>query len=169
MGPVPDPDIDPGVDPDVDLHVPTRRAELAGGRAWPVFALLACGGALGAAGRYGLALLLPARAASFPWATFLTNALGCALIGVLLVLLTEGGRRGHPLLRPFLGTGVLGGFTTFSTYAVDVVGLLDEGAAGLALGYLAGTLLVALGAVWLGVTVTRRLVRRAARSRRATA
>jgi protein CrcB len=71
--------------------------------------------------RYSLAQPLPTRPGQFPWTTFAANLLGCLLIGVLTVLITEvfSARR---LVRPFLGVGVLGGFTTFSTYAVDIRG-----------------------------------------------
>jgi CrcB protein len=65
----------------------------------------------------------------------------------------------HPLVRPFFGTGVLGGFTTFSTYAVDIEKLLDAGHPRTGLAYLAATLLAALAAVWLAATATHRLLR----------
>ncbi|NBE55074.1 fluoride efflux transporter FluC, partial [Streptomyces boluensis] len=84
------------------------------------------------------------------------NVVGCAAMGVLMVLVTEG-RRAHPLVRPFLGTGVLGGFTTFSTYAVDVERLTDLDEARAAFCYLALTLLAALAAIWLATTATRRV------------
>ncbi|MFF1558170.1 CrcB family protein [Streptomyces sp. NPDC058279] len=144
------------IDPDVDLHVPQQRAEPQG----RVLAAVAAGGAVGASARYGLALLWPAGPGAFPWATFWTNVVGCALIGVLMVLISEGGRTApHPLVRPFVGVGVLGGFTTFSTYAVDFSRLLDEGAAGAALGYAGLTVVAALGAVWAAASVTRFAVR----------
>ncbi|MEU9127446.1 fluoride efflux transporter CrcB [Kitasatospora sp. NPDC048540] len=117
-------------------------------------AVVAVGGALGAVARYGAGLLRPAAPAAFPWTTLLINTAGCAAIGVLLVLVTEA-RWGHPLLRPFLGTGVLGGFTTFSTYTVDVQRLIDLGEPGRALSYLLGTVLAALAAVWAAATLTR--------------
>ncbi|MEU9713615.1 CrcB family protein [Streptomyces sp. NPDC047976] len=140
------------IDPDVDLHVPAQRAEPQG----RVLAAVAVGGALGASARYGLALLWPAAPGAFPWTTFWTNAAGCALIGVLMVLISEGGRSApHPLLRPFAGVGVLGGFTTFSTYAVDFSRLLDEGEAGTALAYAGLTVVAALGAVWAAASVAR--------------
>ncbi|MCB5169681.1 CrcB family protein [Streptomyces bambusae] len=142
------------MDPDVDLHVPAQRAEPQG----RVLAAVAAGGALGALARYGIGLLWPAAPGGFPWATFGINVAGCALIGVLMALAGEGGRTAHPLVRPFLGTGVLGGFTTFSTYAVDFSRLLDRGEAGTALAYAGLTLAGALGAVWLAASVTRRLV-----------
>lgn len=142
------------VDPDVDLHVPAQRAEPQG----RVLAAVAAGGAVGASARYGVALLWPAGPGAFPWATFWINAAGCALIGVLMVLIAEGGRTAHPLVRPFAGVGVLGGFTTFSAYALDVSRLLDEGAAGTALAYAGLTVLAALGAVWGAAALTRRAV-----------
>lgn len=63
--------------------------------------------------------------------------------------------RPHPLLRPFLGVGVLGGFTTFSTALVEVQKSVEDGSSGTALAYLAATLVAALAAVWTGVRLTR--------------
>lgn len=85
------------------------------------------------------------------------NVLGCALIGVLMVLITEVWSR-QRLLRPFLGTGVLGGFTTFSTYTVDIQRLVAGAHLGTALLYLTVTPVGALLAVWVTATGTRRLV-----------
>jgi CrcB protein len=65
----------------------------------------------------------------------------------------------HRLVRPFFGTGVLGGFTTFSTYAVDIQKLVNSGHARTGLAYLAGTMLAALAAVWIAATLTRRVIR----------
>ncbi|ARE79038.1 camphor resistance protein CrcB [Streptomyces sp. Sge12] len=144
------------IDPDVDLHVPAQRAEPRG----RVLAAVAVGGAVGGAARYGISLLWPAGPGAFPWATLWINASGSALIGVLMVLISEGGRTSpHPLLRPFAGVGVLGGFTTFSTYAVDFSRLLDEGEAGTALAYAGLTVVAALGAVWAAASVARFAVR----------
>lgn len=93
----------------------------------------------------------------FPLTTFTVNAAGCALMGVLMVIITEV-RAAHRLVRPFLGTGILGGFTTFSTYAVDIQRLVAAGRAAAALATLVGTVLVTLAAVWAGVTGTRALL-----------
>jgi fluoride exporter len=123
-----------------------------------VVASVALGGALGALARYALALALPTAPGRFPLATFLTNVLGGLLIGVLVVVLTEL-TEAHPLLRPLLVTGVLGGFTTFSTYAVDIQRLVLDGRVGVALAYLAGTLLAAVAATWVGLLATRALAR----------
>lgn len=120
----------------------------------PVVAVVALGGGLGGAARYGLSQLLPTRTGQFPWGTFTENVLGCLTIGVLMVLIIEVWSP-HRLVRPFLGVGFLGGFTTFSTYAVEFRGLLDSEAAVTAFVYLAATLLSALLAVLVGVTLAR--------------
>ncbi|WP_413229777.1 fluoride efflux transporter CrcB [Kitasatospora purpeofusca] len=125
----------------------------------PAVAVVAAGGALGAVARYGAGLLWPTGPSAFPWTTLLVNVVGCAVIGVFLVVITEG-RPAHPLLRPFFGTGVLGGFTTFSTYTADFRRLVAEGRPGPAAAYLALTLLAALAAVWAAAALTRGLLRR---------
>jgi CrcB protein len=148
------------VDPDVDLHVAAQRAETAGAHKWIVLAAIAAGGAAGASARYGAQLLWPERDGSFPWTVFGVNLLGCALIGILMVLIGRGaGWCAHPLVRPFLGVGVLGGFTTFSTYALDFTTLLEHGRTGLALVYAGGTAVGALVAVWLAAAATRAAMR----------
>lgn len=150
-------ELDDPIDPDVDLHVRAQRRELVRHHG-PVLAVVALGGGLGALARYGLALLLPTSPGQFPWSTFVTNTLGCLLIGVLMVLITEVWTA-HRLVRPFFGVGVLGGFTTFSTYAVEIRGLLHPGSFGHAFAYLAGTLVAAMLAVLTGVWATRAAAR----------
>lgn len=144
------------VDPDVDLRVPARRRT-----SWraqgPVVAVVAVGGAAGASARYAASLAWPVAAGGFPWTTLWVNAAGCAVIGVFMVLITDVWAA-HRLVRPFFGTGVLGGFTTFSTYAVDIQRLVAGGHPRTGLAYLAATLCAALAAVWLAATATRRLV-----------
>jgi fluoride exporter len=151
------------VDTGADLRVtgPRRRPRRV---PWAVLAAISAGGAVGALARYGLAVAWPHRPGQFPWATFVTNVAGCLLIGVLMVLITEVWAP-HRLLRPFLGVGVLGGFTTFSTYTVDIQQLVAAGAAGTGLAYLAGTLTAAIVAVYAGIAVTR-LATRTSRLRR---
>jgi CrcB protein len=119
----------------------------------PVLLAIAAGGILGALGRYALA---SGNDTVFPWHTFVVNISGCLAIGVLLVVITEA-RSAHRLARPFLGTGLLGGYTTFSTYAVQTEQLLS-GHPLIAAVYLIGTALFALLAVQTGVVVTRRLM-----------
>lgn len=98
-------------------------------------------------------------AGSLPWATIVINVVGCALIGVLMVLVSEVWIQ-QRLLRPFLGTGVLGGFTTFSTYSVDIQQLVANGHPVTALSYLAATVIGAIAAVWAATHTTRALVGR---------
>ena len=150
-------------DPDVDLHVLAQRREA---RSQPaVLAVIAMGGMLGASARHGFELAWPTSSGGMPWATFTINTSGCLLIGVLMVFVVEVGGA-HPLVRPFLGVGLLGGFTTFSTYTVEATGLLTGDHPGLALGYLFGTVLVALVAVVMGVGLARAGVRVRGRARR---
>ena len=140
------------VDPDVDLYDRRQRTELKPA----VLAVIAGGGALGGLSRYGVQVAFPAKA--FPWATFGINVSGCLLIGVLMVLIA----RRFPtakLLRPFVGVGFLGGFTTFSTYAIDIRNTIASGRPGVALLYLVGTLVAAIGAVWAGMALTERVLR----------
>ena len=153
------------VDPDADLHDPGQRREWSAHR-W-VLPGIAVGGMIGASGRYALEQAWAPHPGEWPWATFVTNVSGCTLIGILMVYVVEVGGA-HPLLRPFLGVGVLGGFTTFSTYAVQTHLLLRGSHPLLAPAYLAGTLFAAVLAVTLGVVAARALValgHRAARRR----
>lgn len=142
------------------LRAPARPARQSPwqGQA-PVVAVVALGGALGATARYALALHWPAHPGHFPWATFWTNVVGCAVIGVFMVVITDVWAA-HRLVRPFFGTGVLGGFTTFSTYAVDIQKLVDHGRPATGLAYLAATPLAALTAVWLASNAARRVLKR---------
>ncbi|MFF7972427.1 fluoride efflux transporter CrcB [Streptomyces sp. NPDC007905] len=125
----------------------------------PVVAVVAVGGALGATTRYGLGLAWPTPPGGFPWATFGINVIGCAVIGVFMVLISDVWAA-HRLVRPFFGTGVLGGFTTFSTYAVDIRKLVDAGHPRTGLAYLAATLFAALAAVWLASAAARLVLTR---------
>ncbi|MGA5452001.1 fluoride efflux transporter CrcB [Streptomyces umbrinus] len=148
--------VDEPTDPDVDLRVPAQRQQ-----SWraqgPIVTVVALGGGIGAAARYGASLFWPVASGGFPWTTLCVNTVGCAVIGVFMVIISDV-CAAHRLVRPFFGTGVLGGFTTFSTYAVDIERLVNAGGARSALAYLAATLLAALAAVWLAVTATRRVL-----------
>jgi fluoride exporter len=128
-----------------------RRADIG------VLAVIALGGALGSLARWGVGEALPHRGGDIAWSTFLDNVLGAFVLGALMVLLLEVWPPSR-LVRPFLGVGVLGGFTTFSTYMLDTQDLLRAGRPGAALVYLCGTLLLGLLASWAGVAVTRAVV-----------
>jgi fluoride exporter len=141
-----------------DEPAPRRRPPSPWRGQGPVVAVVALGGGLGAAARYGAGRLWPTPHEGFPWTTLGVNAVGCLLIGVLMVLITDVWPA-HRLVRPFLGTGVLGGFTTFSTYSQDVESLVDAGRARTALAYMTLTVAAALAAVWLAATATRAATR----------
>ena len=104
--------------------------------------VVAVGGGVGSLLRYGLARALPGHGHSFPVATLLTNLLGSLLLGALVVAVTEIWAP-HPLLRPLLGTGVLGGFTTFSTFAEEARSLPAATSATYVAASLCGGVLVA--------------------------
>jgi CrcB protein len=144
-------------DAEADLHVPVQsptrqRVSVL------VLLVIAVGGAVGSCARYGASLLWPTPPSVFPWTTLTVNAIGCAAIGVLMVTI-DAVPTMHPLVRPFFGTGVLGGFTTFSTYTVDAERLLANGRAGTALAYLVLTVTSALVAVWTAVVAGRSLIK----------
>ncbi|MFF7391824.1 fluoride efflux transporter FluC [Streptomyces scabiei] len=142
--------------PDAPVPDPPRPAPWHGQA--PVVAVVAVGGGVGAAARHGAALLWPTGTTGFPWTTFWVNVVGCFVIGLFMVAVTETWTV-HRLVRPFFGTGVLGGFTTFSTYVVDIQRLIEEGRPETALGYLAVTLLAALTAVRVATATARRVLR----------
>lgn len=118
----------------------------------PSVAVIAVGGGLGSVLRYELARAVPTAANGFPVATLITNLLGAFLLGALVVAVTEVWSP-HRLIRPLLGTGILGGFTTFSTFAYETRGL----AGGVALGYLLATVAGGLLLAAAGMAAVRRL------------
>ncbi|WP_116041081.1 fluoride efflux transporter FluC [Amycolatopsis palatopharyngis] len=126
-------------------------------RRWVVLLAVAVGGALGSLGRYGLGLAVPHERGQFGTATLLANVGGCLLIGVLMMLIITI-RDPHPLLRPFAGIGVLGGFTTFSTFVVEAMDSAVTGRPGLALLYATVSVLASLLAVAAGMRATRLVV-----------
>jgi fluoride exporter len=152
------------VDPDVDLHVPAQRRTRALDPA--VLAVIALGGIAGTEARFALERAFPAADGAWPVTTFAINLAGSFLLGALMVVLTELLTSPHRLLRPFLGVGVLGGFTTFSTAMVEVPDLLRAGRPGFALLYLVGSAVGALLAAALGVLLARAVGGRRRRGRR---
>lgn len=150
---------DPGIiDPDVDLHDPAQVAETRI-RQWDILVAISLGGVIGAESRYGLGVLAPHDVRQFPWSTLVVNASGCLLIGALMVIILEL-TSPHRLVRPFLGVGVLGGYTTFSTFAVDAERLAMQHEPLLALGYVAATLAACVAAVTTA-TIATQLIGRA--------
>jgi CrcB protein len=120
------------------------------------YLLAALGGALGALARWAVAEAFPSSPGGWPWATLLVNLTGCLLLGALFAVLTA--RSPEPVwIRPFLAVGVLGGYTTYSAFAVEVVDLLDRGAAAVAAGYVLLSVVGGVAAVALGAVAGRRV------------
>ncbi len=115
-------------------------------RQWDVTAAVALGGVLGAEARYGLATAVPHAPAGFPWSTVYTNIIGCFCLRVLMASLSQLSAP-HRLVRPFVGIGVLGGFTTFSTFSVDAERLIEHHRSAIAGLYVLCTLVTAAAAV----------------------
>jgi CrcB protein len=113
---------------------------------------VAAGGALGSVARFWLAAAMTALTGPrFPWGTLLINVLGSFVIGLIAALTLTPGRIGlHPDLRIFLMVGVCGGFTTFSAFSLQTLELLQTGDGWPAAGYVAGSVVCCLGAVWCG-------------------
>jgi CrcB protein len=107
-------------------------------------AAVAVGGAVGAVARWAVGEAFPTRADAFPWATFAVNIVGCALLAALALAPFV---RRRPLVVALLGPGVLGGFTTLSTYSEETRLLLAGGDPGTAAAYVLGTLAACLAAV----------------------
>ena len=114
---------------------------------------VAVGGGLGSVARYLLATAFPAGH-GFPWAIFVVNVSGCFCLGLLMVYLLEVWPP-HRFLRPFLAIGLIGGYTTFSTYAGGVLTLLNGHAFALADAYALSSVVAALIAVWSGLKAGR--------------
>jgi len=121
---------------------------------WDVLLVVAVGGALGSLGRWALAQAVTTAPGGFPWATLLVNVSGGFAIGVLMVFVLDVWTTSR-LVRPFLGVGVLGGYTTVSTAMLDTRALIATDQAALAASYLFGTLAAGLTAVWAGILLAR--------------
>lgn len=115
---------------------------------------VATGGALGAASRYWLAGILNDKTDRLPVGTLTCNILGSLLMGVLFVLIMEKARL-SPELRPLLMVGFLGAFTTFSSFSLETVALLQEGHIMSALIYVLLSVLMCIAALSAGIWITR--------------
>ncbi len=130
-----------GIDPDLAPRQPWSDPVL-------LVAVLV-GGLVGTLARYGLDVTWPTPTGGFPWVTFVINASGALALGALLAAI---GRADHPprWLRPLFGTGLLGGWTTYSTLMVEVAVLGKGGDVGTGALYLAASLVAGLTAVVVG-------------------
>lgn len=143
--------------PDTQQRQMRRRFTVLRSR-WDVLLVIGAGGALGSLARWGVGELLPWSGDAFPWATFVENITGGFALGMLMVFLLDVWPP-HRYLRPFLGVGLLGGYTTFSTYMLESRDLLVGDQAATAFMYLASSLVAGLTAVWLGIFSARAAVR----------
>lgn len=118
----------------------------------PLWLAVAGGGAIGAVARYGVgAVSLRFLGPNFPWGTLTVNILGSAAMGLLIAWLVA--REPHsPAMRAFIATGVLGGFTTFSTFALDAVTLFREKSLTLAGLYVGASVVLSIIGLFAGLT-----------------
>ena len=118
---------------------------------------IAVGGAVGSVLRYGMSTWVHALAGrGFPYGTLAVNVLGCLAMGFLFVLLVE--RMGeNTILRAGLLIGVIGGFTTFSAFSIETFNLIEQGAVAKAMTNMAASLILCIGATWLGAILARQL------------
>lgn len=122
------------------------------------FLLVAAGGAIGSVARYGLGLAAGRLApnAGWPLGTFAANVLGGLLMGLLVGWLAFRGGTQQEALRLFAAVGVLGGFTTFSSYSLEAVQMIERRQTGLACAYVVGSVVLAILALFVGLMIARR-------------
>lgn len=119
---------------------------------------VAVGGVVGTWARWGASALFPVSEGTFPVTTFVVNMIGAACIGVVVVLFLDR-RPARPVVHSLLGTGLLGGFTTFSAFSVESVELLRLGHTGVAAVYVVASVVVGVLLAWSSVVVARRVAR----------
>jgi CrcB protein len=119
------------------------------------FLMVALGGALGAMARYGLGIaVFRLTGPGFPLGVMAANVIGSFLMGVFVVLAAQ---RGLTHLSPFVMTGLLGGFTTFSAFSLETMTLLERGALGQAAAYVSLSVGLSVGGLALGLVAARAL------------
>ena len=122
---------------------------------WPIL-FVALGGSMGALGRYFIAQWLITSPGKWPLATITVNCLGSLLMGVLFVIITQKTLI-HPEWRSVLMVGLLGAFTTFSTYSLETVLMIERGEISLAISYALGSVVLCVAAAFLGISLGRYL------------
>ncbi len=112
------------------------------------------GGAIGAGLRFGLSRVIPVGVSGWPWPTFAANVAGGLAMGMLAAWLLRG--NGLPEnMRLFLGVGVLGGFTTFSAFSLEMAQMIQRGQIGMALLYASASVALALLALFAGMAIMK--------------
>jgi len=123
---------------------------------WQGAGWVALGGAIGSVLRYLTVVIAAQRfGTGFPWGTLAVNVAGSFAIGAIAEWAAGGFLGVTPTVRLFVATGVLGGFTTFSSFSLDALSLLRDGNTLLALGYVAGSVLLGLGSAYAGMIAAR--------------
>ena len=120
------------------------------------FLLVGAGGAIGAMARYGVSVLIGRFwLASFPLATLAVNVIGSTAMGVLIGILVRTLPAAGPDIRLFVAVGVLGGFTTFSSFSLDTISMIERGELAQAALYVGLSVVVCLAGLYLGLLMTR--------------
>jgi len=160
------------IDPEADLGRETAGRPFAAKPGWApslppwrILAVIAVGGFVGGLARYGLGLAFPVHRGEFPAATFAINVSGSFVLALLIVFVLEVWPP-TTYIRPLIGVGFCGAYTTFSTWMVGTDQLLSDGKAATAVWYLAGSLLAGLAATSLGLTSGRAVVAHRRRARK---
>ena len=118
------------------------------------YLLVMAGGAVGAALRFQLSRMVPTSAGGWPWPTFAANVAGGLAMGVLAAWVLRQGDAGEPM-RLLLGVGLLGGFTTFSAFSLEMAMIVERGQMMLAGSYALASVLLALIALFAGLALGR--------------
>ena len=140
----------------MDLAAP-RPAPRSTPSAWLVYVAVFAGGILGGTTRYLIGLAIPAQPGEIPWAILGVNLVGAFIMALLLAGWVRRGHVSHPW-RPFLATGILGSFTTWSTFMADTYGLFVDGAPLLAVVYVLGATCLGVAAAAAGWWAARQAV-----------
>lgn len=122
-----------------------------------IYLIVAAGGALGAMARYGTDSMVGRWAGlGFPWGTVTVNLVGSLVLGLLIGAAVHGLHLGQEM-RALVVTGFLGAFTTFSTFSLNTVTLIERGDTGVALGYVLGSVVCGIGLFFIGLRAWRLL------------
>jgi CrcB protein len=119
------------------------------------YLLVGIGGALGAMARFGMQNLVGPTPNGFPVATLLINIAGSVAMGVLVGVLSKTTPHYANEIRLFVAVGIFGGFTTFSSFSLDAITLIERGEIGLATAYIVGSVVLSIAGLWMGLLAMR--------------